>query len=516
MVFGSFKFKDFFTIKILNKQASKEREFCSAENIMMDSNYREMLEIEAPFYPADKDLDALAESMAVDSKKIPAGYTYLSQFITHDISFESKNRTSPWALIDPASISNMRNPVLNLETLYGIGVPSDQNNMPPAFLMETNARLKLGNTYFDKNFSKMKESFPNDLPRTPNSSTALLVDLRNDENLAIAQTHTAFIKFHNAVAAVLGGADTTQLFEETRRIVIQHYQFIILHDYLPRVVKMSVLNDVLKNGNKFYRPAPDATFLPLEFSVAAFRLGHSMVANSYQWNRIFNDDTGSVNATLDRLKTFTGDGKMQGRKNLPSDWIINWNWFYNINNSMSKQRNRFNFAMKIDTSTASQLGFMNPLTIDFKRENSLAAFDLYRGRALGLPTGQAAANKIAVQIPVRILAPQQIENLLPEDLKKVFSTHTPLWFYLLAEAEINEKGQTLGDVGSRIVAETVVELLKRSPFSILENEISPAEFLGTKDGKFGMAEMLGFIAKNNKVFDELNPVAEKRVKQAVG
>ena len=475
-------------------------------------DYKEMLAIEAPFNPTDDDLNVLAEFMAMaeDSMKTPAGYTYLSQFITHDISFESESRIRPWKTINPTIISNMRNPVFNLETIYGIGVPSEEETILPAYLMETKAKLKLGDTIFpeDFSFSQVNKTFPNDLPRTPDSPKALLVDPRNDENLAIAQTHVAFIKFHNAIVEDLGGADTTALFEEARRIAIQHYQFIILHDFLPRVIKKSVLDDVLANGNKFYRPAPDATFLPLEFSVAAYRMGHSMVANSYQWNSIFNNDDGAVKATLDQLSVFTGNGGMGGKNNLLSDWIINWNWFYDINNSMSKQRNRFNLAMKIDTSIASQLGFMNPGTGTFKRECSLAALDLYRGRALGLPTGQAVANKIAIQTPVRILAPEQIENLLPENLKSIFSTHTPLWFYFLAEAEINEKGRTLGDVGSRIVAETFVELLKRSPFSILKNKISPAEFLGTKAGKFGMAEMLKFIASKNKVFDELNPIGK--------
>lgn len=473
-----------------------------------NTDYQKMLEIESAYNPADEKLNELAEFMAIEPKKMPAGYTYLSQFITHDISFESKNRTPPWSPIDSTKIFNTRNPTLNLETIYGIGVPEEHNPNLTNYLMESKSRLKLDKTFFDKNFSKVKRGFPNDLPRVPNSPIAQIVDPRNDENLAIAQTHLAFIKFHNAIVDHLGGADTTALFEDARRIAIRHYQLIILKDFLPRVIKKSVLDDVLANGNKFYLPAKNSTYLPLEFSVAAFRLGHSMVANSYQWNRIFNNDDGAVHATLDQLVIFTGVGGMRGKNNLPSDWIINWNWFYNIDNSMSKQRNHFNVAMKIDTSIAMQLGFMRPPATTFKRENSLAALDLYRGRALSLPTGQEVASKIAEQTAVRLLTPEQLENLLPENLKSTFSTETPLWFYLLAEAEINEKGQTLGDVGSRIVAETIVELLKRSEFSILENEISTDEFLGTKEQEFGMAEMLKFVASKNKEFDELNPIGK--------
>ena len=478
------------------------------KDIMSETNfgYAEMLEINTPFNPADEDLNRLAKFIIAEPKKIPAGYTYLAQFIDHDIALDSKRKEDPWGTINPATITNLRNPVFDLETVYGFKTPSNPNEPARAELLKENSQslLKLNETTADT----IKRKFPNDLPRVLGSPIARIVDERNDDILPVAQTQVAFIKFHNAIVANLEEGDTPEVFEKARRIAIRHYQYIILKDLLPKIIKESVLNDVLLNGNKFYHPKPNNIFMPLEFSVAAFRAGHSLIRDSYQWNKLFNDDKGSISATLAELTTFTGFGRMRGKHNLPSDWLINWNWFYDINDSISLQASKFNFAKRIDTEIAPQLGFLGG-NIHFDRKHSLPARDLYRTRALSLPTGQAVAHIIASKTPVKFLDTEQIANLLPENLKNVFATETPLWFYLLAEAEINERGQTLGDVGSRLIAETFVALLKLSPFSIFDVDLpSSNEFLGT-DGKFGMPEMLKFIASKTTEFDELNPIKDE-------
>jgi len=479
--------------------------------------YENIFPIRNPFNPTDQHLNELAKFMTsrIDKSdsEIPAGYTYLSQFIAHDISLDSENRTDPWTDINPSTISNKRNPFFDLETIYGFDEPANSNETRRSDLLApgSSSRLNLGETV-GENTGGIIKPFPNDLPREANSSKPVIVDGRNDENLAVAQTQVAFIKFHNAIVKKLNEADTTELFEKARRIAIRHYQWIILHDFLPKIVKKSVLDDVLENSNKFYFPDPANPFLPLEFSFAAFRLGHSMVRNSYQWNRIFNEDDSRPHATLDQLAKFTHrGGGLERHKKLQSAWLINWNWFYDVNDSRNEQQERFNFARKIDGFIAKPLGkFRDPLALEFKRENSLPAFDLYRNRALGLPSGQAIARKMQEKIPVEILDPQELANLLPDNLKNIFKDETPLWFYILAEARIetlqnNNPGGTLGDVGSRIVAETFVELLKIGPHSILRDDLqSDEEFLG-EDGIFGMPEMLKFIASKNEDFDELNP-----------
>ncbi len=537
MSLSSFVYENFFASKYvlnLNTYKVKKEARMSSEivfsliNNMSKNNfgYEEMLGINNGHNPSDEELNKLAEFMVVETEKIPAGYTYLGQFIDHDMALDSAtvDEIPPWDLISSSSISNKRTPFFNLETIYGFESPSNPDEPARAELLKPGSQslLNLGDTVKDT----IQQSFPNDLPRRSDCPIAVIVDQRNDENLAVAQTQVAFIKFHNAVVEYLkknhGGGDTPATFETAREIVIRHYQWIIVKDFLPKIIKKSVLNDVLTEGNKFYFPKQNNVFMPLEFSVAAYRVGHSMIRNSYNWNHLFNNDSSpdldepsSTHidvATLVQLRIFTGEGGMAGKNNLPSDWLINWNWFYSIDHSIALKKQKFNFASEINTKIAPLLGVLNPRVVIFNREFSLPALDLYRTRALGLPSGQAVAKTI-LGSKERILKPEQLANLLPENLKYKFSKKTPLWFYLLAEAEIEEAGQRLGEVGSRIVAETFVALLKLSRPSILNEDFHPnSDFCGD-EGEFGMPEMLKFIRDSNKDFDELNPIKDEVVER---
>ena len=475
-----------------------------------------MLEINPVHSPSDNELNQLAKFMTERRVRIPAGYTYLGQFIDHDISLDSAvlDRIPPWGTILSSNISNKRTPFLNLETIYGFESPSSPRDEPRReLLLAENSKtlLNLGDTQPTQLVNEV--FFGKDLPRIPNRPTAQIVDSRNDENLPVAQTQVAFMRFHNAVVKYLNADNSTTAFEEARKIVIQHYQWIILKDYLPRVIKESVLNDVLIEDNQFYFPKKDTPFIPLEFSVAAFRFGHSMIRNSYNWNRFFNDLQLPSGATLKELSELTGRGGGLGKKNqLPSEWAINWNWFYE---SLNPPRGMSNFAEAITTKISSGLGLLPndlgnfPTTFD--RSTSLPAKDLYRSRALSLPTGQEVAKRI-FGTDEQILKPEQIANLLPANLKYTFSKETPLWFYILAEAEIEEHGQTLGEVGSRIVAETFVKLIRLSSPSILneDEEFKPNPKFFPHKENFGMAQLLKFVKKmaGNQGFDEFNPIGE--------
>jgi hypothetical protein len=475
--------------------------------------YQKMLEINPAHSPSDTELNQLAKFMTERRVRIPAGYTYLGQFVDHDISLDSAvlDMIPPWGTILSSNISNKRTPFLNLETIYGFECSCNKDEPPRAQLLQENSKtlLKLGDTQPTQLVNEV--FFGKDLPRIPNGPTAQIVDSRNDENLAVAQTQVAFMRFHNAVVKFLKSGDTNETFEEARKIVIQHYQWILLKDYLPRVIKESVLNDVLIEGNQFYFPKKETPFMPLEFSVAAFRFGHSMIRNSYNWNRFFNDLQLPSGATLKELSELTGRGGLGKKNHLPSEWAINWNWFYE---SLDPPRGMSNLAEAITTKISSGLGLLpNDLgtfpTI-FNRNTSLPAKDLYRSRALSLPNGQEVAKRI-FGTDERILKPEQIANLLPANLKYTFSKETPLWFYILAEAEIEEHGQTLGEVGSRIVAETFVKLIRLSSPSILKEEEkfepNPA-FLSPLEKNFGMAQLLKFVKKmaGNQGFDEFNPI----------
>jgi hypothetical protein len=470
----------------------------------MTNDYEEMLGIGKPFSPHDDQLDQLAAFMTKERERIPAGYVYLAQFVDHDITLAQRVDGKPndpfGGSTSPSCLTNHRTPFLNLETLYGFeksrhGEPSRRDLMEN----ESETTLKLGDTVGS---DRVKAVFHGrDLARYEGKPVAILVDGRNDENLAVAQTHVMFARFHNAVVRRVfdGNRKDPNVFAAARKIVIQHYQWIVLHDLLPKVLKSSVLADVVRNGNRFYFPDPKAPYIPLEFSVAAFRFGHSMIANNYNWNRLFNNDPFSDRlgtASLMDLQKFTGNGGMNNRLRLPSDWVINWKWFYDVGDL---QGQKLNFAESIGTKLAR---FTMP-TLDYDRESSLAARDLFRTRMHLLPTGQSVAKAIH-GTGERVLDPGQIANVLPSRLKAAFSKETPLWFYLLAEAEIEEQGCTLGEVGSRIMAEVFVELLKLSEYSILRDEFLPRHDWSDALGRFGMRQMLAFVANGDDA--ELDPL----------
>lgn len=461
-----------------------------------------------PLVSKESHLDELAQFMTsqggmVDST-IPAGYTYLAQFITHDITLNSRSRRVPWTNIGPSK--NERTPFCDLEVIYGFDKPLEPGAPSRSDLLETKSRLKIGWTEGDGTGGLYGRSFPNDLPRENGSSKAILIDQRNEDNLLVAQIHVAFIRFHNAIADHLGDDNTTATFEKARRIAIRHYQSIILNDFLPKIVKEEVLKDVTDNSNKFYSPDVERPRLPFEFSFAAFRFGHSMIRNAYQWNRIFNNDNTSPKAMLSDLIKFTHKGGgIEHYKKLQSAWAINWNWFFDIDDSIKTQKNRFNFARRIDTLITPSLGLMRNTSGEYMRKGSLAALDLFRVDSLGLCSGQTYAKRMKKKVKnLNVLSPEQLDLLLdPDELKIAFRENTPLWFYILAEAQIEGKG-TLGDVGSYIMAETFIELLKLSPFSIMNEKWEKDEFLGADESKgYSMSEMLKFIAETDKAF--LNP-----------
>lgn len=543
---------------------------------MPNPDYRKMFEDLDPFYPQPNELNDLATIMSgrarfsdavlasfaaphkIEPQPIPAGYTYLGQFIIHDISFDERSDRHtrddlPWEIICSEQINklkNLRKPTFDLETVYGYEEPTNPGEPSRRDLMQENSSLpllKVGSTEGNStDGGSASISYPCDLPRKNNSPEANIVDPRNDENLLLAQTLLTFIKFHNAMVVnlnKLGKYDKKELFDKARKLTIRYYQTIILTDFLPRIVQTSAIEAAMPQcfGKKsFYQPD---LFIPLEFSVAAFRFGHSMIREKYNLNIRHNDTdfaaTNSGAAFLFELMKFTGRGKMGTVPsiitlppiiNLPSIWTINWSLFYDIGNSP------FNPAEPINTEISLGLLTLRP-KVDAKinsdgRASSLSALDLYRGRRFGLPTGQ----DIAAKIGVNPLAPEQIagliknkkvteinlsqdeENKIKERLCTAFAEKSPLWFYILAEAEIQNDGK-LGDVGSRIVAETIIQLIYYSEYSILQEDWENNEsfllgddfFAEPKIKNFKMPEMMEFIKNTNEKFqDTLYPQMKEK------
>lgn len=491
--------------------------------------------------------------------------TYFGQFVDHDITantdrdadVDMTTTAMTGATIEPldraavvSNVMNMRNGSLRLDSLYGEGPTdtpftvkwrnamrdsADRSKMrigritPPIPGFETmplpadgGADLPRLGQALDDPASGLTEADITSLPTKMQAgfirngaihrAMALIGDGRNDENLIVAQLHLAFLRLHNAIADDLAGSipDAETRFEEAKRRTTMIYQWIVLNVYLPQICMPSVVDGVKAAGAPLYKAFRDRVAsaaselpMPLEFSVAAFRFGHSMVRAEYDWNRNFGRpaDGGNRRATFRELFSFTGGDNLgqsivsQAFEELPSNWVAEWERLAHDTPLEADHR-----ARKIDTKLAP------PLTEMFKEVEGLPAADvagelgrilqnlaernLRRSHRLNIPSGQAAvaainafdqaaspgvaaevhqvayAGNLALKYdppscpPEEGIAPLPVEVLTDGSgaaLAPSMIENTPLWFYILKEAEVTE-GDTLGPLGSRIVAETLVGL----------------------------------------------------------
>ena len=406
-----------------------------------------------------------------DNPSIPAGYTYLGQFVDHDITFDplsSLERTN-----DPAHLVNFRTPRFDLDSLYGSGPADDpfmyDQTSPNGF------KLLVGKVHDDDG----KVINEDDLPRNA-QDRALIGDPRNDENVFVGQLHLAFVKLHNVVIDEVAseGLAGEDLFKETQKRVRWHYQWVVAHDYLKRIIGPTLHAKLLKGTGttagetvdlQFYKPKNNA-FMPLEFSAAAFRFGHSQVRGGYKINNTVPGlPTFLPDATVDRRADF------RGFRGLPPEWTISWPFFFEFKGEGDPQLTR-----AIDTKLAGPLfGLPGETTPTLK---SLALRNLLRGLKLQLPAGQDVAQRIG-EIP---LTAQQLG----------FQGPAPLWFYILREAEVLNGGQHLGPVGGTIVGETLLGLLKEDRLSYLNVKPSWIPTLGGGGTDFDLPALLSVAVPN--------------------
>jgi hypothetical protein len=509
------------------------------------------------------DLKALGAAMVDDgpavgsapapkvNSTIPAVYTYWGQFIDHDMTANTDRDSptsditkTPLVPVDPKVVArdlrNLRRPTFDLDHVYGNGPGLDEHDRHPdpgpadkGFY--DGIRLRVGANTDRPGIPGVKippeADLVRDLPRIgpllaqgviteddiPDSiktdvnrdTRAFIGDLRNDENLIVAQFHLAFLRFHNAVVDAIdadprafglrGGHhdDESERFEAARRLVRFHYQWLVVNDYLKTVTLAGVVDKVLVGGNKFYKPlAGNKLFAPLEYSVAAYRFGHSMVRGGYDHNRNFgaavapNPNVQPFAAFADLFR-FTGNGfaidpnditkstrdPFRGLPTLPFNWIIEWDRM-----TSKADPNEAHFARRIDTRLSPPILNMvnegtsatiqddtNPSSKPLRQLlRSLAARNLLRGYLLSLPTGQAAAAKMGIAPLTEAELRQGNTDAVNAALETGgFIAHTPLWYYVLKEAEVRANGNSLGELGSRIVVETQVGIMRNDRGSYL-------------------------------------------------
>jgi hypothetical protein len=404
-----------------------------------------------------------------------AGTTFLGQFVDHDITFDT--RSVMGVPTNPGSSPNGRTPSLDLDSVYGAGPVAS----PQLYDSSDRAKLRIesGGVF-------------EDLPRDAGSS-AIVADPRNDENLMIAGLQCAFIRFHNSAvdwARANGYADAA--FEQARRMTTWHYHWVVLHELLPLVVGQGLVDDVLRKGRRFYKPRMREGFIPVEFQAAAYRFGHSMVRPSYRANLKGDDGNPFFALVFDPA----GEGQsdpvdLRGGARAPRRFI-GWQTFFDFGDGEVKPNKR------IDTKISTPL-FDLPLAAIASHDTpqSLPQRNLLRQLTWSLPSGQSVAKAMG------------LERLTPNDLKDLkpygFNKSTPLWYYILREAELRADGLTLGKVGGRIVAEVLIGLIQSDPGSFLVQKPNWTPTLTGAGASFRMKDFLSFAGVDPASRHEASP-----------
>ena len=362
-----------------------------------------------------------AEDDAASLGSEAGGWPFFGQFVAHDITAD---RSSLRGVTDPARLRNARSPQLNLECLYGDGPVGH----PYLFRRDDPAKLLTGPGGCDV--------------QRNGEGTAVIGDPRNDSHVLMSQMHLAFVRAHNAFVdrARAAGTPPPAVFEDAARELRWHYQTAVLSEFLPRLVGSDLTRSLLKGDLRFFRPSGDA-YIPLEFADAAYRYGHSQIRHRYR-----------LNGDSEPMPLFPD---LMGFRPVSPKHRVEWPRLFDADGSPPADR-----AKKIDGRLVGALIGL-PVTLTGENEvaefQSLAVRDLVRGQNVGLPSGEAVARHLGVTP----LTPDEVGARAAG-----WRDETPLWFYILREADVCCGGNRLGPVGGRIVGEVLVGLLDLDPASV--------------------------------------------------
>ncbi|WP_406079028.1 peroxidase family protein [Micromonospora sp. NBC_00858] len=480
---------------------------------------------------------AMTSSTTPDSRNpvVPAGFTYLGQFVDHDLTMDA-TATSLGEEVTDEELLQGRSPALDLDSLYGRGPRDDEH---ARFYQPDGARLRVGTSAGvdgdDTVASLDLEGF--DLPRRGVGATkatrrmAEIPDTRNDQNLIVAQVHLAFIRFHNRVVDYLveQGVPADRLFDEARDCVERHYQWMLRTDFLPRIVSPTIVEDVFANRRRFVDPgnnSPTPT-MPIEFSVAAYRLGHSMIRETYEWNRFFHSGPDALApGSLPLLFNFSGtsgtlspdgspdDPESGSFERLPTNWIADFRRLFDFSEAGREDLAGpgLNLAKRIDTLLVDPLGTLPEGSFGGGGstppvQRNLAFRNLTRAGMVDLATGQQMADLFGCD---RLTAGQLLDtdggadlSELTTEQRDLMAHETPLWFYVLREAEVS--GGRLGPVGGRIVVEVFHRAIAGSRVSTVRDP-DWRPFLGDCKDRFTMVDLLLFTFDGKA--DLINPLGD--------
>lgn len=435
-----------------------------------------------------------------EDRAITAAYTYLGQFADHDLTFDPTSRLRE--SLDREQIGKLadfRTPRFDLDNLYGRG-PDDQ----PYMYDPDGIRMLLGEPLS----GNPDDPHAVQVPRGPNGR-ALIGDPRDDENRIVSQLHAIFLRFHNQVADHFGKEAS---FQKVREQVRWHYQWALVTDFLPTVIEDETFRRVFGDP---YNPVPGLRglrtglrLMPVEFSVAAYRFGHSMIRPEYRLNT-------AVERPIFSRHPDDNTADLGGFRPIPNDWAIDWHFFIDLEPSAGSAATaplsdsgvrRPQHAYKIDTSLASPLRRL-PSRIA-SQPSMLALRNLERGNTFRLPSGQHVARALGVEpIPDDKLvigkATAEARQRPLADIAAGFVGKAPLWTYILSEAQVMSWDKAgpgiprddipikLGPVGSRIIADVFAALLigDRTSYLYEDHPFRPIPDF-TRNGTFGLAELI--------------------------
>lgn len=429
-----------------------------------------------------------------DNPNMTAGVTFFGQFLDHDLTLALKAPILEQT--QPRRTTNFRTAEFDLDSLYGDGPDGS-----PELYDTSSGGIKFRvEAIPGSEQASRKGAVRYDLPCDPNNN-AIIADSRNDENVVLSQFHLAMLKFHNAVVDRLR-ADPAQanrsardIFREARRQVTWHYQWIIVNEFLPITIGQNRVDEILRNGPRFYRVhdrTQDSLFrsprreplIPVEFAVAAYRFGHSQVRPSYRLN--FGADAGSqvfmfiFDDSADPNDLDPND--MRGGKRAPRRFV-DWQTFFKFDENFRPNKR---IDIKLSSPLMHLLGSRGPAPgMPSDGILSLASRNLMRHVNFGIPSGQAIARVMGIQV----LTPEQLAELTPFGMDR----STPLWYYILKEAEVLEQGLRMGPVGGRIVGEVFIGLLKadRDSYLVVDKNWKPT-LPSAKSGDFEITDLLKF------------------------
>lgn len=484
---------------------------------------------------------------------LPAVMTYWGQFLDHELTARTDRETAMSRIEDPtplpaaeieASLKNARSPRFDLDSVYGgaavgPGLTPDVARVISGMRHSlARAKMRVGTALTDGNNGPLPDALDphRDLPRFAQvepevraaylalaaarldaadlpafaaslPSRAIIGDTRNEENLVVAQFHVGVLRFHNKAVDFLNANPTGWIadFGSARELTRLHYQWLSIERYLKAVcdpvVVQRIQDDRASHFFAFraaYRARnPGRTLgnaLPLEFSTAAFRFGHTMVRGVYDYNRNFGRGAGILpDAPFNLLFGFTANGGFRPfpgaapKPKLPSNWIIDWSRFLDADTGFPDEPQRA--ARAIDTALVPPLGDMVNEGLDAATPDLRALFrhlarrNLRRGLSLRLPTGQALHQHLralgAVQsapiadVGAAVAGRPALAAFLRGSASRLHE-RTPLWFYVLAEAEAAGTGR-LGELGSWLVASTFVAVMLADPDSALSRGFEPGQ-----------------------------------------